>query len=315
MTEVTMKELLEAGVHFGHQTRRWNPKMEKYIFAERGGIYIIDLQKTLRMLQVACDFMKNVAAEGEAVLFVGTKKQAQESIVEEAQRCGMFYVNQRWLGGMLTNFQTIKKSVGRLKELEKMEEDDVFSMLPKKEVTRLNREKDKLERNLSGIKEMEKLPAAVVIIDTRIERIAVQEATKLGIPIVAIVDTNCDPDTISYPIPGNDDAIRAIKLVCTVLADAILLGKAITSEGVEVAEGIAKAEEVASGKMAPVESEKDVPEAAEIEEMAFEQPEVDEMVEAEPENEEVIEVEESETELVEAEEPEGVAQEESEAEA
>jgi len=315
LTEVTMKELLEAGVHFGHQTRRWNPKMEKYIFAERGGIYIIDLQKTLRMLQVACDFMKNVAAEGEAVLFVGTKKQAQESIVEEAQRCGMFYVNQRWLGGMLTNFQTIKKSVGRLKELEKMEEDDVFSMLPKKEVTRLNREKDKLERNLSGIKEMEKLPAAVVIIDTRIERIAVQEATKLGIPIVAIVDTNCDPDTISYPIPGNDDAIRAIKLVCTVLADAILLGKAITSEGVEVAEGIAKAEEVASGKMAPVESEKDVPEAAEIEEMAFEQPEVDEMVEAEPENEEVIEVEESETELVEAEEPEGVAQEESEAEA
>jgi small subunit ribosomal protein S2 len=306
-----MKELLEAGVHFGHQTRRWNPKMEKYIFAERGGIYIIDLQKTLRMLQVACDFVKNVAAEGESVLFVGTKKQAQESISEEAQRCGMFYVNHRWLGGMLTNFQTIKKSVGRLKELEKMEEDDVFSMLPKKEVTRLNREKDKLERNLSGVKDMEKLPAAVVIIDTRIERIAVQEATKLEIPIVAIVDTNCDPDTISYPIPGNDDAIRAIKLVCTVLADAILLGKAITSEGAEVAEGIAKAEEVASGKMESVESEKDVPEAAEIEEMAFEQPEVDEMVEEAPENEEVIESEDEFT----LEEPEVVAQEESETEA
>jgi small subunit ribosomal protein S2 len=302
-----MKELLEAGVHFGHQTRRWNPKMEKYIFAERGGIYIIDLQKTLRMLQVACDFVKNVAAEGESVLFVGTKKQAQESIVEEAQKCGMFYVNHRWLGGMLTNFQTIKKSVGRLKELEKMEEDDVFSMLPKKEVTKLNREKDKLERNLSGVKDMEKLPAAVIIIDTRIERISVQEAIKLGIPIVAIVDTNCDPDTISYPIPGNDDAIRAIKLVCTVLADSILLGKAITSEGAEVAEGIAKTKEVASGKMAPVESEKDVPEAAEIEERAFEQPEVDEIVEAEPENEEVIEVEEPEAEIVASEEPEGVA--------
>jgi len=305
LTEVTMKELLEAGVHFGHQTRRWNPKMEKYIFAERGGIYIIDLQKTLRMLQVACDFVKSVAAEGESVLFVGTKKQAQESISEEAQRCGMFYVNHRWLGGMLTNFQTIKKSVGRLKELEKMEEDDVFSMLPKKEVTRLNREKDKLERNLSGVKDMEKLPAAVVIIDTRIERIAVQEATKLGIPIVAIVDTNCDPDTISYPIPGNDDAIRAIKLVCTVLADSILLGKAITSEGAAVAEGVVKTEEIASGKMEPVESEKDVPEATEIEEM----------VEAEPENEEVIEVEESEAEIVEAEEPEIATQEGSEAEA
>lgn len=326
MTEVTMKELLEAGVHFGHQTRRWNPKMEKYIFAERGGIYIIDLQKTLRMLQVACDFVKNIAAEGESVLFVGTKKQAQESIVEEAQRCGMFYVNHRWLGGMLTNFQTIKKSVGRLKELEKMEEDDVFSMLPKKEVTKLKREKDKLERNLAGVKDMEKLPAAVIIIDTRIERISVQEAIKLGIPIVAIVDTNCDPDTISYPIPGNDDAIRAIKLVCTVLADSILLGKAITSEGAEVAEGVVKTEEVASGKMEPVESEKDVPEAAEIEEMAFEQPEVDEMVEEESENEEVIEsedgfaivnheVEEPEAEIVEAEEPESATQEESEAEA
>lgn len=305
MTEVTMKELLEAGVHFGHQTRRWNPKMEKYIFAERGGIYIIDLQKTLRMLQVACDFVKSVAAEGESVLFVGTKKQAQESIAEEAQKCGMYHVNHRWLGGMLTNFQTIKKSIGRLKELEKMEEDDIFSMLPKKEVTKLKREKDKLERNLSGIKEMEKMPEVVIIIDTRIEKIAVQEATKLGIPIVAIVDTNCDPDIISYPIPGNDDAIRAIKLVCTVLADAILLGKALTSEGAEVAESVAEAEYVAARKMASAESEEDVPEAAETEELEVEQPEVDEM----------MEVEEPEAEIVAAEEPEVVAAEESEAEA
>ena len=319
MTEVTMKELLEAGVHFGHQTRRWNPKMEKYIFAERGGIYIIDLQKTLRMLQVACDFVKNVAAEGESVLFVGTKKQAQESLAEEAQRCGMYYVNHRWLGGMLTNFQTIKKSVGRLKELEKMEEDDVFSMLPKKEVTKLRREKDKLERNLSGIKDMEGLPAAVIIIDTRIEKIAVQEAVKLGIPIVAIVDTNCDPDAISYPIPGNDDAIRAIKLICTVLADAISEGKATTSEGTEVAEDVTEAEEVVSAETEPVEAEETVPESVEVEEKETEPlEEVEEMVEEEPETEEEIEAEEEEpeTEVTEAEEvePEVVTQKESETE-
>ena len=246
------------------------------------------------------------------MLFVGTKKQAQESIAEEAQKCGMYYVNHRWLGGMLTNFQTIKKSVGRLKELEKMEEDDVFSMLPKKEVTKLKREKDKLEKNLSGIKEMEKLPAAVIIIDTRIERISVQESIKLGIPIVAIVDTNCDPDTISYPIPGNDDAIRAIKLICTVLADAILLGKSIVSEGAEMAESIETAEEVVSGKMEPVEAEEDISEA-----IGIEQPEVDDMVEEDAEDEETVEseIEELEDEITEAEEPEVVVQEESETEA
>jgi len=322
-----MKELLEAGVHFGHQTRRWNPKMEKYIFAERGGIYIIDLQKTLRMLQVACDFVKNVAAEGESVLFVGTKKQARESIYEETQRCGMYYVNHRWLGGMLTNFQTIKKSIARFKELEKMEEDDVFSMLPKKEVTKLKREKDKLERNLSGIKDMEKLPAAVVIIDTRIERIAVQEAIKLGIPIVAIVDTNCDPDSISYPIPGNDDAIRAIKLICTAMADAIFEGKATTSEGADVAEAVTEDEEVVSEvgftdvnhvEEEPVESEEATSETVEVEDMEIEQLEVEEMVEEEPETEEEIksdiEEPESETEAEEV-EPEVVVQEKSEPEA
>jgi len=328
-----MKELLEAGVHFGHQTRRWNPKMEKYIFAERGGIYIIDLQKTLRMLQVACDFVKNVAAEGSSVLFVGTKKQATESISEEAQRAGMYYVNHRWLGGMLTNFQTIKKSVGRLKELEKMEEDDIFSMLPKKEVTKLRREKEKLERNLSGIKEMEELPSAVIIIDTRIERIAVQEATKLGVPIVAIVDTNCDPDPISYPIPGNDDAIRAIKLICAVMADAVIEGKAVVSEGTEVAEEVSEAEEVAADEpesaeteevvlteeVASVEAEfaevgEETSEAVEVEQTEDEQPEVEAMVvEEEPETEEKVEseVEELETEEVDS---EVVVQEESEAE-
>jgi small subunit ribosomal protein S2 len=315
-----MKELLEAGVHFGHQTRRWNPKMEKYIFAERGGIYIIDLQKTLRMLQVARDFVKNLAAEGESVLFVGTKKQARESISEEAQRCGMYYVNHRWLGGMLTNFQTIKKSVARFKELEQMEEDDVFSMLPKKEVTRLKREKDKLERNLSGIKDMEKLPAAVIIIDTRIERIAVQEAIKLGIPIVAIVDTNCDPDAISYPIPGNDDAIRAIKLVCTAMADAIFEGKATTSEGADIAEAATGDEEVVSEdeftdvnqvEEESVESEAATSETVEVEDMKIEQLEVEEMVEEEPETEEEIksDIEEPESEVVEAEESEPEAEE------
>jgi small subunit ribosomal protein S2 len=222
-----MKQLLEAGVHFGHQTRRWNPKMAKYIFAERNGIYIIDLQQTLKLMRIAYDFLRDVVANGESVLFVGTKKQAQDTIKEQALRCGMFYVTERWLGGMLTNFQTIKKSVGRFRQLEKMEADGTFDMLPKKEVSILKREKEKLETNLSGIKEMNKLPAAVIIIDTRKERIAVQEANKLGIPIVAIVDTNCDPDEIDFPIPGNDDAIRAIKLVCSEVADAVIEGKGI----------------------------------------------------------------------------------------
>ena len=215
MFNVTMKQLLEAGMHFGHQTRRWNPKMARYIFTERNGIYIIDLQKTLRMMKIAYDFLQELAAQGGKVLFVGTKKQAQDSVKEQAERCGMYYVNQRWLGGMLTNFQTIRKSIDRLLELERMEEEGIFDKLPKKEVVKLQREKEKLERNLGGIKTMEKLPDAVLIVDTRSERIAVAEANKLGIPIVAVVDTNCDPDLIDYPIPGNDDAIRSIRLFCT----------------------------------------------------------------------------------------------------
>ena len=234
MKSVTMKELLEAGVHFGHQARRWNPKMARYIFAERGGIYIIDLQKTLRMLQDACEFLQEAAANGKAVLFVGTKKQAQETVVEEATRCQMFHVSHRWLGGMLTNFETIRKSVDRLKKLELEEQDGTFEKLPKKEVTQLLREKTKLVNNLAGIKMMSRLPEAVVITDTRKEHIAVKEANRLGIPVVAIVDTNCDPDLIDYPIPGNDDAIRAIRLICSVLADAVIGGKAAATEGAEV---------------------------------------------------------------------------------
>ena len=228
-----MKDLLESGVHFGHQTRGWNPKMARYIFAERNGIYIIDLQKTLRMLHKAYNFIQNIAMEGGPILFVGTKKQSQESIETEAKRAQMFYVNHRWLGGMLTNYQTISNSIARLKKLEKDQEEGVFDQLPKKEALRLDREKTKLNSVLSGIKDMGRLPSAVIITDTRKEAIAVQEAKKLGIPIVAIVDTNCDPDPIDYPIPGNDDAIRSIKLVCTVLADAVTEGRATVLEGTE----------------------------------------------------------------------------------
>jgi small subunit ribosomal protein S2 len=217
-----MKQLLEAGVHFGHQTRRWNPKMEKYIFTERNGIYIIDLQKTVKKVEEAYNFIRDVAASGGKVLFVGTKKQAQDSVREEAERCGHFYVNQRWLGGTLTNFQTIQKRIDRLRELEKMEEDGTFDVLPKKEVILLRKEKERLEKFLGGIKGMRSLPAALFVIDPRKERIAVSEARKLGIPIVAIVDTNCDPDEIDYVIPGNDDAIRAVKLLTSKMADAIL---------------------------------------------------------------------------------------------
>ena len=230
---VAMKDLLESGVHFGHQTRGWNPKMARYIFAERNGIYIIDLQKTLRMLHEAYNFIQNIAMEGGPILFVGTKKQSQESIETEAKRAQMFYVNHRWLGGMLTNYQTISNSIARLKKLEKDQEEGVFDQLPKKEALRLDREKTKLNSVLSGIKDMGRLPSAVIITDTRKEAIAVQEAKKLGIPIVAIVDTNCDPDPIDYPIPGNDDAIRSIKLVCTVLADAVTEGRATVLEGTE----------------------------------------------------------------------------------
>ncbi|NCU16504.1 30S ribosomal protein S2 [Pallidibacillus pasinlerensis] len=225
MSVLSMKQLLEAGVHFGHQTRRWNPKMKKYIFQERNGIYIIDLQKTVKKVEEAYNFLKELAAEGGNVLFVGTKKQAQESVKEEAERVGMYYVNHRWLGGTLTNFQTIRKRVQRLKELERMAEDGTFDVLPKKEVVGLKKEQEKLERFLGGIKDMKDLPDAIFIIDPRKERIAVQEARKLNIPIVAMVDTNCDPDEIDYVIPSNDDAIRAVKLITSKMADAILEAK------------------------------------------------------------------------------------------
>ncbi|MBX5436067.1 MAG: 30S ribosomal protein S2 [Alicyclobacillaceae bacterium] len=224
MAIISMKQLLEAGVHFGHQTRRWNPKMSRYIFTERNGIYIIDLQKTVRKVEEAYHFVRDLAAQGKTLLFVGTKKQAQEAVKEEAERCGMFYVNQRWLGGTLTNFNTIQKRIGRLQALEKMEEDGTFDVLPKKEVILLRKEKERLEKFLGGIKGMKSLPGALFIIDPRKERIAVAEARKLGIPIVAIVDTNCDPDEIDYVIPGNDDAIRAVKLLTNKMADAVLEG-------------------------------------------------------------------------------------------
>lgn len=224
MAVISMKQLLEAGVHFGHQTRRWNPKMAPYIFTERNGIYIIDLQKTVRKVEEAYNFVRDMVREGKTVLFVGTKKQAQESVKEEAERCGMFYVNQRWLGGMLTNFQTIRKRIERLHELERMEEEGFFEVLPKKEVTKLVAEREKLQKYLGGIKNMKELPGLVFIIDPRKEKIAVSEARRLGIPIVAIVDTNCDPDEIDYVIPGNDDAIRAVKLLTSKIADAVLEG-------------------------------------------------------------------------------------------
>ncbi|HKM43817.1 MAG TPA: 30S ribosomal protein S2 [Limnochordia bacterium] len=222
MAVISMKQLLEAGVHFGHQTRRWNPKMAEYIFTERNGIYIIDLQKTVRKVEEAYSFVRDVVADGETVLFVGTKKQAQETIRDEAERCGMFFVNQRWLGGMLTNFKTITSRIARLEEIEKMEEEGLFEVLPKKEVMELHKELDRLTRFLGGIRGMKTLPGAVFIVDPRKERIAVAEARKLGIPIVAVVDTNCDPDEIDYIIPGNDDAIRAVKLLTTTMADAVV---------------------------------------------------------------------------------------------
>ncbi|HHY06031.1 MAG TPA: 30S ribosomal protein S2 [Clostridia bacterium] len=222
MSVITMKQLLEAGVHFGHQTRRWNPKMEPYIFTERNGIYIIDLQKTVKKVEEAYEFIRSIVSNGEHVLFVGTKKQAQETVKEEAERCGMYYVNQRWLGGTLTNYNTIKKRIQRLKELEEMEEKGTFAVLPKKEVAGLMAEREKLQRFLGGIKDMPGLPGALFVIDPRKEHIAVAEARRLEIPIVAIVDTNCDPDEIDYIIPGNDDAIRAVKLITNKMAEAVL---------------------------------------------------------------------------------------------
>lgn len=230
---VTMKELLECGVHFGHQTRRWNPKMAEYIFAERNGIYIIDLQKTLRMLQSAADFVRDIAAKKGGVLFVGTKRQSQEAVQDEAERCDMYHVNHRWLGGMLTNFQTIRRSINRLDKLDADEESGLFERIPKKEVMNLRREKGKLNNNLSGIREMKRLPEVVIVTDTRKEHTAIAEANKLGIPIIAIVDTNCDPDPIDLPVPGNDDAIRSIRLICTVLAEAVIEGRGEASEGAE----------------------------------------------------------------------------------
>ena len=239
MAIISMKQLLEAGVHFGHQTRRWNPKMAPYIFTERNGIYIIDLQKTVKKLEEAYMFVRDVAANGDNVLFVGTKKQAGESIKEEAERAGAHYVNARWLGGMMTNFKTIRRRIQRLEQLRKMQEDGTFDRLPKKEVGKLELEIEKLEKYLGGIKTMDKLPGALFIVDPRKERIAVAEAKKLGIPLVAIVDTNCDPDEIDYVIPGNDDAIRAVKLIAGTMADAIIEGR----QGAQNAEEAADEEE------------------------------------------------------------------------
>ncbi len=225
MAVISMKQLLEAGVHFGHQTRRWNPKMAEYIFTERNGIYIIDLQKTVKKLEEAYMFVRDIAANGESILFVGTKKQAQDAIREEAERSGMFFVNARWLGGMMTNFTTIRGRIERLISLKKMEADGTFDMLPKKEVAKLNGEIEKLEKYLGGIKEMKKLPGAIFVVDPRKEKIAIAEARKLGIPVVAIVDTNCDPDEVDFVIPGNDDAIRAIKLIAATMANAVIEGR------------------------------------------------------------------------------------------
>ena len=241
--EITMRELLEAGVHFGHQIRRWNPKMAPYIFTKRNGIHIIDLAKTIPLFKVAWEFVRDEVAKGADILFVGTKKQAQAIIEEQAQRCGAYYINQRWLGGLLTNFQTVKKSIEKLKRLERMEAEGAFDILPKKEVVKIKKKKEKLERFLKGIKDMEKLPDIIYIVDTVREDIAVREAKKLGIPVVAIADTNCDPDLIDYPIPGNDDAIKAINLITTKIADAVLEGKsmresageAVASDDIEAA--------------------------------------------------------------------------------
>ena len=243
MAIVSIKQLLEAGVHFGHHTRRWNPKMAEYIFTERNGIYIIDLQKTIKKFEEAYMYVRDVAAQGGTVLFVGTKKQAADAIREEAERCGMYFVNVRWLGGMLTNYKTIRQSINRLNSLEKMQEDGTFDMLPKKEVAQLQKEMYNLEKNLGGIKTMQGLPSAIFIVDPRKEHNAVMEAKKLGIPVIAIVDTNCDPDDADYIIPGNDDAIRAIRLISSVLADAVIEGK--PGEQVTVAEAEATEAEAA----------------------------------------------------------------------
>jgi small subunit ribosomal protein S2 len=250
MAVVGMKQLLEAGVHFGHQTRRWNPKMKPFIFGARNGIYIIDLQRTVRLFNTAYQFVVDTVASGESVLFVGTKQQARDTIQEESDRCGMFFVNQRWLGGMLTNFKTIKQRIDRLKELDSMVQDGGINRFPKKEILGLQREREKLEKNLGGIKKMNRLPGALFVVDTQRENIAVMEANRLGLPVVAIVDTNCDPDVIDYPVPGNDDAIRAIRLVTSKIADACIEGREKFSEvqQADVDKGV-ELEEVPAGQI------------------------------------------------------------------
>ena len=282
MANVTMKELLEAGVHFGHQTRRWNPKMKPYIFGARNGIHIIDLQKTVRLFKVAYDFVVRTVAEGYSVLFVGTKKQAHDSIIEESERCGMFYVVNRWLGGTLTNFQTIRKSVARLKELEAMKREGGFSRYTKKEALKMEKELAKLEKNLGGIKDMDELPGALFVVDPKRERIAVREARKLKIPVVAIADTNCDPDEIDFIIPGNDDAIRAIRLFCSRIADACVEGHNLAEERLraeaeakeaeeaveeeKVEEGVEAEEEAQGPEVIVIPKRSDAKEIAEVEE-------------------------------------------------
>ena len=254
MANITMKELLEAGVHFGHQTKRWNPKMKEFIFGERNGIYIIDLQKTLKMFKDASKFVQDSAAAGKFILFVGTKRQAQDAIAEEAQRCGMFYVNQRWLGGLLTNWVTVQKSVKRLKELDEMAVDGRYELLPKKEVIKLERERKHLQANLAGIKNMSRLPDLIFVIDSNKEQIAVREARKLGIPVVAVVDTNCDPSEVDYVIPGNDDALRAIRLFASKVADSVAEGVQAATDKQTVEISAAAAQSEAEPEAAPAEA-------------------------------------------------------------
>ena len=248
MAVINMKQLLEAGVHFGHQTRRWNPKMKPYIFGARNGIHIIDLQKTVRLIRIAYDFIVRTVADGYPLLFVGTKKQGHESVVEESERCGMFHVVNRWLGGTLTNFQTIKKSITRLKELEQMKDDGSINRYTKKEILKMDKELFKLERNLGGIKNMDELPGAVFVVDPKREKIAVREARKLGIPVIAIADSNCDPDEIDFIIPGNDDAIRAIRLICSKVADAAIEGHALAEQRLREEDALRKEQEAAAAE-------------------------------------------------------------------
>jgi small subunit ribosomal protein S2 len=255
LANITMKELLEAGVHFGHQTKRWNPKMKEYIFGERNGIYIIDLQKTLKMFKEASKFVQDLATEGKIILFVGTKRQAQDAIAEEAQRCHQYYVNQRWLGGLLTNWVTVQKSVKRLKELDEMATDGRYELLPKKEVIKLERERKHLQANLAGIKELNRLPDAIFVIDSNKEQIAVREARKLGIPVVAVVDTNCDPTEVDYVIPGNDDALRAIRLFASKIADSVVEGSQFATDKQAAAVGAAQYAGSAEGMAAATEGE------------------------------------------------------------